>query len=144
VKPAPKAARKIIAKKASAGLLREAVAVINPLDALREISSAWNTAKRIAAEEGTKRDQIASSERVDMARLQGQRELLMTYLTRSFDERAANFERLFETLDQTPDAQRMALVLGAIVDLAKSSPFKALASIDGVRGLMKGDSEIEL
>lgn len=143
----PKSAKTIVLKTGGKGLLREAVAVINPLDAIREITSAWSTAKRVAEEEQTKRARIAATERVDMARLQLQRDVLITYLERSFDERASNFKQLFTRLDRDAAASNtpaMAATLGAIVDLAKSSPLKALASVQGVRELMTDGSEMEL
>jgi N-acetylglucosamine kinase-like BadF-type ATPase len=64
------------------------------------------------------------------------------------DERATNFAALFEKVDTAlskGDVQALAILTNAIADLAKSSPFKDLASIEATRRALKNpDHEWEL
>ncbi|NLA65299.1 MAG: hypothetical protein GX862_05120 [Leucobacter sp.] len=55
------------------------------------------------------------------------------YLERSFDERAHNFGKLFAIVDDALDTHNMtALALGleSVVQLATSSPFKDLRTVE--------------
>jgi AraC-like DNA-binding protein len=56
---------------------------------------------------------------------------------RSFDERRENFARLFDALDHARDRESFALALAAIVDLAKSSPLKDVASLADARATLQ-------
>ena len=50
------------------------------------------------------------------------------------------FERMFNVLDEcvkNGDLQSLATTLESVVDLAKSSPFKELASVESVRALLE-------
>jgi hypothetical protein len=83
-----------------------------------------------AAIERTKREQIEASRQVAIAQIQASRLLLEQYMTRAFDERKDTLERLFNTLDEAQardDSDTMQSVLGSIVDVVKSSPFKDLS-----------------
>jgi hypothetical protein len=65
-----------------------------------------------------------------------QRELLLDYLDRSFDERKENFQNLFSVVDQSiqsGNTEQLGLALAAITELAKSSPFKDLANLNTVQ-----------
>ena len=63
-----------------------------------------------------------------------QREFLLTALDKTFDERSENFRRLLDQLDvalvsdRDDAAAQVSDLLGAITDLAKTSPFKDLKS----------------
>jgi hypothetical protein len=91
---------------------------------------------RILQEQKTRRREIASEERVALARIAAQQELFMAYLDRSFDERAESFRRLFDVLDvslRTGDASTASQTLAGIVDLARSGPFADLADLRTVQ-----------
>ena len=64
------------------------------------------------------------------------RDLLMSYLDRTFDERRRIFAKQFECVDKAlvdGDMNMLAISLNNITDLAKSSPFKALADFSSVK-----------
>ena len=86
------------------------------------------------AVEATKQRAIAAEEARWLAAIEADREILLTYLDRSFDERAENFRRLFEELDRamSGDTTHVADVLGAITALAMKSPFQDLKDVDTV------------
>ena len=139
---------KVVAKKGAGAALRKAASVVNPLDVVRELSSAVREYKTVVQQEKTKREEIAANRAVALESIRSQRAVLLEYLDRSFDERRENFERLFDTLDAVVadgEIQKMAIVLQSIVQLAESSPFKDLMTPQGVqRMLIDKDSSIDL
>ena len=141
-KSAPRALGKTVGKVA--GQVLEA---INPLDVIRDITSAVLDHKKTKAQEETKRRQIDAWETATLANIRAKRDILLTYLERSFDERRENFKRLFDDLDRALDSSRtdqLAPILQGIVLLAQESPFKQLSSLAGVREFMEDrDTPVE-
>ncbi len=113
-------------------LAQGAAAFTSPTDCLKEIISAYTEYKTIAQQEQTKRRGIEAWEKVTVANINAQREFLMAYLDRSFDERAENFRALFSVVDQalaSGNNDQLALTLNSITEVAKSSPFKDLGNL---------------
>jgi len=113
--------------------------MINPAECLQQIVSAYTEYKIIAEQEQTKRREIEACEKVTIAKINAQRDLLMAYLNRSFDERAENFRALFNVVDRAMavgNNEQLALALHSIIELAKSSPFKELANLASVRAAL--------
>lgn len=83
-------------------------------------------------QETARRATIAADLARDLQQLDVAREALSRYFDQVFDERKANFTRLFSTLD-TAQAQGnlagMQVALDSILALAQSSPFKNLTEI---------------
>ncbi len=112
---------------------------INPIECLQQIASEYTEYLKIAEQEKTKRRDIEAWEKTAIARINAQRELLMAYLDKSFDERAENFRALFSIVDQsltTGNNEQLALALYSITEIAKSSPFKELANSGSVRAAL--------
>ena len=113
-----------VAKVRTAGSIVNAV---NPFQVIKDVTKAYSDYKIIREQEVTRRQSI-----------QANREIILTYLELSFDERETNFKKLFEVLDgaiEKDNIQVIAGTLNAITDLAKSSPFKDLANLSQVRQL---------
>jgi ribonucleotide reductase alpha subunit len=113
--------------------------IINPAECLQQIVSAYTEYKIIAEQEQTKRREIDAWERETIANINAERDLLMAYLDRSFDERAENFRALFNVVDRAMavgNNEQLALTLHSITELAKSSPFKELANLAFVRAAL--------
>ncbi|MEB3180802.1 MAG: hypothetical protein VKL59_17500 [Nostocaceae cyanobacterium] len=111
----------------------------NPAECLQQIVSAYTEYKIIAEQEQTKRREIEAWEKTTIAQINAQRDFLITYLERSFDERAESFRTLFTIVDDaisSSNNQQLALTLNAITEIAKSSPFKDLANIASVRAAL--------
>ena len=76
-----------------------------PTQVLDAMSLATNVIDRVGEwvqlvqTETTKRADIAAWERTTVEEIRAQSEVLINYLNRSFDERAENFRRLFDSLD---------------------------------------------
>jgi len=114
-------------------------AFANPAQCLSEVVQACAEYLKIAEEEKTKRCSIEAWEKVTLAEIEAKRDFLIGYLERSFDERAKNFKLLFQTVDKamlSGNNQQLAIALNAIVDLAKSNPFKDLADLSTVKAAL--------
>ena len=111
----------------------------NGFHCLQAIVEAYTNYKIVAQEEQTKRRNIANWEKTTIAQIKAQRDIMILYLDRSFDERAHNFGQLFEKVDQAinnGDNNQLTLVLNSITELAKSSPFKNLADLTFVENAL--------
>jgi hypothetical protein len=105
-------------------------------DALREVLSACRDYAAIRQSNLLRRQEIASEERVALARIDAQRQLLMAYLDRAFGERSDNFRLLFEALDasrRAADAEAVSQTLAGIIELARSSPLADLVNLASVQ-----------
>ncbi len=103
------------------------------------------TWKKVVEEEETKRYAISAEERKTIHMINVQRDLLMTHLERSFDERRENFRKFFDSLDRAidkGDTVTVAATLNSIVELAQSSPFKDIASVKDVREVMADQDKV--
>ncbi|MCF2147511.1 hypothetical protein IQ276_013995 [Desmonostoc muscorum LEGE 12446] len=112
---------------------------INPAECLQQMVSAYTDYLKVAEEEQTKRRDIEAWEKETITKINAQRELLMAYLDRSFDERAKNFRALFTFVDNaiaSGNNEQLALTLNSITEIAKSSPFKELANLASVRAAL--------
>lgn len=112
---------------------------VAPTESLERIVEACTDYMKIAEQEQTKQREIEAWEKTTIAKIKAQRDLLMEYLDRSFDQRAENFRQMFDLVDgaiATGNNQQLALTLDAIVVLANSSPFKEWASLSSVRAAL--------
>jgi ribonucleotide reductase alpha subunit len=119
--------------------------LVTPFDAFDRVISAYTEYKTIAEEERTKRAAISAWKETRLAEIKAQRDILIGYLEKSFDERKNNFKELFKLVDQAianNDNQQLALSLDTIVKLAQSSPFKDLADIDNVRAKLADSNTV--
>ncbi|MEA5601430.1 hypothetical protein [Nostoc sp. UHCC 0252] len=116
-----------------------ALANLNPAECLQQMVSACTDYLKVAEQEKTKRREIEAWENETITKINAQRELLMAYLDRSFDERAENFRALFAVVDNaiaSGNNEQLALTLNSITEIAKSSPFKDLANLASVRAAL--------
>jgi hypothetical protein len=113
--------------------------LINPAQCLNDLIEAWTDYKQIAEEEKNKRHEIEAWEKITLAEIKTKRDFLISYLDRSFDERATNLRSLFEVVDRailSDDDQLLGLTLQAIVELSKSNPFQDLADLSTVKAAL--------
>ena len=123
-------------------------AAISPVAALETIISGYVEYNKIASQEKTKRKQIQSWREVELEKIAAQCDLFMTYLERTFDERKANFAKFFEVLGRAVEANQVEVIattLDSITSLAKTSPFKDIATVAQVRNVLENpDKDFEL
>ncbi|MEP0754343.1 hypothetical protein NDA03_19185 [Trichocoleus sp. Lan] len=108
-------------------------------ECLQQIVSGYTEYKIIAEQEQTKRCEIEAWEKETIANINAQRDVLMAYLDRSFNERAENFRALFGVVDlaiTTGNNEQLALALNSITEIAKSSPFKDIANLASVKAAL--------
>ena len=121
---------------------------IDPNSAFEEMVRAYRDYQVVREQERTKRREIEAKETVSLSEIDAKHKLFLEYLTRSFDERSTNFAEMFRRVDDAlkkGDVQSLAVLTSAIVDLAKSSPFKDLTTIEATREALKNpDHEWDL
>lgn len=120
-------------------------AFASPAECLNDIVQAWTEYQKIATQEKTKRREIEAWEKATLADIHAKRDLLMLYLNRSFDERAETFKSLFEGVDQaiaSGNNEQLALELNAVVELAKSNPFKEFANLSTVKAALDNPDHV--
>ncbi len=118
---------------------------LNPAESLEQMVSAYTEYLTIAEQERTKRRDIEAWEKEAIARINAQRDLVITYLDRSFDERAETFRALFGVVDNAlseGNNEQLALALNSITEIAKSSPFKDLANLSSVRAALNDPNHV--
>jgi hypothetical protein len=119
--------------------------IVSPTEYLNKIVDGCSEYLKIAEQEKTKRRNIDRWENESLAKIQAQRDLLMEYLDRSFDERSENFRSLFRIVDQaiiSGNNEQLAIALNTMTEISKSSPFKELSNLTSVRQALN-DSEHE-
>ena len=102
---------------------------------------------KFCEEQRTKRVEIRANAQVAIHQIDAVREFLQSYLDKTFDERRMLFAKEFEIVDKclaTGNVQALAVSLNAITDLAKSSPFKALADIKSVKNAIENHSTFDI
>ncbi|TVS19721.1 MAG: hypothetical protein EA417_00120 [Gammaproteobacteria bacterium] len=108
--------------------------ILNSADAravLDQMVAAVQQWQHTVETEHTKRTAITAHEQKWLAAIETDRQVLLTYLDRSFDERADNFCRLFDSLDQamTTETTQVGDILSAITTLAMTNPFSELRDV---------------
>lgn len=84
----------------------------------------------------SRRAEIQAEAKVRIAEIDAMKDVIMTYLNKTFDERSKIFAKQFECVDKAlaeGDVNFLAVSLNSITELAKSSPFKALTDINVVQ-----------
>ena len=103
-------------------------------DTFKLVVTSVNEWVTVVVQEQTRRQEIRAWEKSQLEIIHVQRDFLLTALDKTFDERRENFRRLFDQLDaalvsdRDDAAAQVSDLLGAITDLAKTSPFKDLKS----------------
>ena len=129
----------MINRKPSMNFVQGVKGLINPAQCLNDLIEAWTDYKQIAEEEKNKRHEIEAWEKITLAEIKTKRDFLISYLDRSFDERATNLRSLLEVVDRailSDDDQLLGLTLQAIVELSKSNPFQDLADLSTVKAAL--------
>jgi len=139
VSTTPKEIVKIGSKTLAKGGAAKVIAAVNPAECLEKIVTSYCDYRKIAEQETTKRQAIAAWKETQLADIEARRELLISYLEHSFDERRLNFKRLFEIMDAAvakDDTEMLSAALASMTQLALTSPFKDLASVARVRATL--------
>lgn len=101
------------------------LAAATVLEEIVKLAKEW---VQVHEEETTKRIQIKAAADATIAEIHARRDLFLTYLDKTFDERERNFEELFARLDKalSTNAESIGVILSSITALALKSPFADL------------------
>lgn len=111
----------------------------NPKEALESFNNLVNMAgdvTKFTEVQKTKRKTIEAQRDIIVSNIQSQKEIILSYLEKSFDERKENFSKFFAVVDHAianNNMEQLAMGMNAINNLAASSPFKDLASIESTQ-----------
>lgn len=120
----------------------------NPVEAamvLKELITMAGEVSKFTEVQKTKRKEIESDRDKYVSKINAQKEVMLAYLDKTFDERKDNFEKLFRVVDHAlanNNTQELALSLNGINQLAASSPFKDLASIESTQQALNDKDHI--
>lgn len=105
-------------------------------DGLLGLYNSYLEYKTICEQEQTKRREIEAREKIILEEIATRRKLMNDFLSNWFDERRQNFQELFARIDQAIDENdnyKLQLLLAAMLDLAKTTPFKDLQNLNQVQ-----------
>ncbi|WP_316849068.1 hypothetical protein [Pedobacter agri] len=128
-----------IAYGLAAGNPAEAAAVLNNFVTMAAEVSRFTEVQK------TKRTEIEAQRDVYVERVRAQKDLMILYLEKSFDERKTNFEKLFQVVDHAitnNNMQQLSMGLESINNLASSSPFKDLSSLEATQQALTDKNHI--
>lgn len=108
------------------------------LTVVQEVVGAIDEWVRVHEQEQTKRAVIHAQGQAAIEEIRAKKELFLTYLDRSFDERARTFQQLFASLDRAmiDGSVDVGPILAAITTLAAKSPFADLHDINFVQSAL--------
>ncbi len=114
-------------------------ALISSTDVMSTINNLLDTVKEVSKfteEQKTRRTEIRAATEIKIKEINAMKDVIMAYLDKTFDERSLIFKKQFDIIDialEKGDVNMLSIGLNSINDLAKSSPFKALADINNVK-----------
>ena len=126
----------------------KSIAAGNPAEAAQVLKRFIEVAGEVAKfteQQKTERKEIEAKRDINISRIQAQKEIIMVYLEKSFDERKENFSKLFQVIDHAianNNMQQLAMGLDSINQLAASSPFKALATLESTKEAINDKNHI--
>ena len=95
----------------------------------------------------TEREKIRAEKEVTLKKIEAARDIILSFLDKSFDERATVFKKNFEAMDaaiQNNDMKALAITVQSVNYLAAQSPFAALLDAQKVRQSLIGNDTIEI
>ena len=123
---------------------------LDPEQALNTLNDLYNkyvTLQEVKEANKTERKRIQDDKEKALAQIKATKDVLMTYLNRSFDERAMIFKKDFETIDTAianNNMEALAITVQSVNTLAAQSPFKALVDLAQVKQSLLSNDEIEI
>jgi len=128
--------------------MADGLAAKNPLEAVNVLNNFISMATdvtKFTETQKTKRKEIEAKKDIIVSKIQSDKEIILEYLSRSFDERKDNFAKFFAIVDDAiakNNMQQLAMGLDSINKLAASSPFKALANIQETKNALEDKSHV--
>jgi len=114
---------------------------------VQQLYAQYSDLQQVREEEITKREQIQAKKEIVLSQISTIKEMFITYMDKSFDERKENFARFFDVVDTALENDNMrALQMGlqSINQLAAESPFKAIADMNILAQTMDANDELDI
>lgn len=106
--------------------------IIDAFDVVNKLVDMMEEVSKFTEVQITRRKEIEAQRDVIITQINNQKEIILLYLDKTFDERRCNFERLFLVVDNAIEKNNMdqlSIGLDSINRLADSSPFKSLTDL---------------
>ena len=116
-----------------------AVSAADALGALKMMVAATRESIEIHEIERTKREKLLTYRETEVRRIKASERILRQYFDQIFQERRETHKRLFERLDralESGDVSAMQIVVGGIVETARTSPLANIANLADLREAM--------
>jgi len=117
------------------------------ISSIKEVGNKYYELQIVREQEQTKRAQIQKDKEVTLNKINTLREMFMTYMNRSFDERKDNFDKFFKIVDdaiEKNNMQELQMGLQSINQLAAQSPFKPIADMAMLTRTLESDQELDI
>lgn len=117
------------------------------LNTLNNLYDRYARLEEVREANQTERERIKKDKETALKQIEATKTVLMTYLNRSFDERASIFKKDFEAIDAAianNNMEALALMLQSVNTLAAQSPFKALVDLAQVKQNFLISDEVEI
>ena len=132
-------------KSKAANIVRNAkgaaasIGAVDALGALTMIVSATRESLEIHEVERTKREKLSTYRETEVRRIKASERILREYFDQIFAERRETHNHLFESLDralESGDISALQVVVGGIVEVARTSPLASIAKLADLRQAM--------
>lgn len=123
---------------------------LDPEQALNTLNNLYNKyveLEKAREEYKTERDRIQADKEKALDQIAAIKDVLMTYLNRSFDERAIMIKQNFEVIDTaiaSNNMEALAITVQSVNTLVAQSPFKALVDLAQVRRELLSNDKLEI
>ena len=123
---------------------------LDPEQALNTLNNLYNKyveLEKAREEYKTERDRIQADKEKALEQIAAIKDVLMTYLNRSFDERAIMIKQNFEVIDTAianNNMEALAITVQSVNTLVAQSPFKALVDLAQVRRELLSNDKLEI
>jgi len=117
------------------------------ITSLKEVGNKYYELQTVREQEQTKRGQIQAEKEVALNKINTLREMFMTYMNKSFDERKDNFAKFFKIVDdaiEKNNMQELQMGLLCINQLAAQSPFKPIADMAMLTRTLESNQELDI
>ena len=123
---------------------------LDPEQALNTLNNLYNKyveLEKAREEYKTESDRIQADKEKALDQIAAIKDVLMTYLNRSFDERAIMIKQNFEVIDTAianNNMEALAITVQSVNTLVAQSPFKALVDLAQVRRELLSNDKLEI
>ncbi len=133
---------------ANLGGLAKGLAVGNPAEAaavLKNLITMAGEVSKFTETQKTERKKIEAERDEQLHKIAAQKEIMLSYLDKTFDERRENFAKFFNVVDIAIANNNMEMLsqsLQGITTLAAMSPFKSLADINSTQKALNDQNHV--